>query len=115
MPALPAQAEPSLRRDLLAAARDVAGVCPGMFLLGVTFGLVVVHAGVTWWWTPLFSGLIFGGSLEFLLVAMAVAAAPLAAVALTSLLVQGRHIFYALSFPLHQVSAGCAAPTRCSH
>ena len=104
MPALPAQAEPSLRRDLLAAARDVAGVCPGMFLLGVTFGLVVVHAGLTWWWTPLFSGLIFGGSLEFLLVATAVAAAPLAAVALTSLLVQGRHIFYALSFPLHQVS-----------
>lgn len=104
MPALPAQAEPPLRRDLLAAARDVAGVCPGMFLLGVTFGLVVVHAGLTWWWTPLFSGLIFGGSLEFLLVATAVAAAPLAAVALTSLLVQGRHIFYALSFPLHQVS-----------
>ena len=104
MPALPAQGEPPLRRDLLAAARDVAGVCPGMFLLGVTFGLVVVHAGLTWWWTPLFSGLIFGGSLEFLLVAMVVAAAPLAAVALTSLLVQGRHIFYALSFPLHQVS-----------
>ena len=104
MPALPAQAEPPLRRDLLTAARDVAGVCPGMFLLGVTFGLVVVHAGLTWWWTPLFSGLIFGGSLEFLLVAMVVAAAPLAAVALTSLLVQGRHIFYALSFPLHQVS-----------
>ena len=48
------------------------------------FGLVVVHAGLTWWWTPLFSGLIFGGSLELLLVAMVVAAAPLAAVALTS-------------------------------
>jgi AzlC protein len=35
---------------------------------------------------------------------MITAAAPLAAIALTSLLVQGRHIFYALSFPLHQVS-----------
>jgi 4-azaleucine resistance transporter AzlC len=103
-PARPAQVEPPLRRDLLAAARDVAGVCPGMFLLGVTFGLLVVHAGLAWWWTPLFSGLIFGGSLEFLLVVMVAAAAPLAAVALTSLLVQGRHIFYALSFPLHQVS-----------
>jgi 4-azaleucine resistance transporter AzlC len=75
-----------------------------MFLLGVTFGLVVVHAGLPWWWTPLFSGLIFGGSLEFLLVVMVTAAAPLAAIALTSLLVQGRHIFYALSFPLHQVA-----------
>ena len=99
-----AQAGPPLRRDLLAAGRDVAGVCPGMFLLGVTFGLVVVHAGLAWWWTPLFSGLIFGGSLEFLLVAMVTAAAPLAAIALTSLLVQGRHLFYALSFPLHQVT-----------
>lgn len=104
VPGPPARAEPPLRRDLLAAVRDVAGVCPGMFLLGVTFGLVVVHAGLAWWWTPLFSGLIFGGSLEFLLVAMVVAAAPLVAIALTSLLVQGRHIFYALSFPLHQVS-----------
>jgi 4-azaleucine resistance transporter AzlC len=75
-----------------------------MFLLGVIFGLTVVHAGLAWWWTPLFSGLIFGGSLEFLLIAMITAAAPLAAIALTSLLVQGRHIFYALSFPLHQVS-----------
>src|SRR5262245_35703270 len=78
VPALPAQVEPPLRRELLAAAGDVAGVCPGMFLLGVTFGLVVVHAGLAWWWTPLFSGLIFGGSLEFLLIAMAGAAAPLA-------------------------------------
>jgi len=104
VPAPPARVELPFRRDLLAAAGDVAGVCPGMFLLGVTFGLVVVHAGLAWWWTPLFSGLIFGGSLEFLLIAMAAAAAPLAAIALTSLLVQGRHLFYAVSFPLHQVS-----------
>jgi 4-azaleucine resistance transporter AzlC len=103
-PAPPAQAELPLRRDLLPAARNVAGICPGMFLLGVIFGLAVVHAGLAWWWTPLFSGLIFGGSLEFLLIVMAAAAAPLAAIALTSLLVQGRHIFYAVSFPLHQVS-----------
>jgi 4-azaleucine resistance transporter AzlC len=100
----PAPAGSPLRRDLLAGARDVAGVCPGMILLGVTFGLVVVHAGLAWWWTPLFSGLIFGGSLEFLLVVMVTAAAPLAAIAVTSLLVQGRHVFYSLSFPLHQVT-----------
>lgn len=103
-PAAPAApGTPSLRRDVLAAARDVAGLCPGMFLLGVTFGLVVTQAGLAWWWAPLFSGLIFGGSLEFVLVAMVGAAAPLAAIALTSFLIQGRHVFYALSFPLHRV------------
>jgi 4-azaleucine resistance transporter AzlC len=104
VPAVPAApAAPSLRRDVLAAARDVAGLCPGMFLLGVTFGLVVTRAGLAWWWAPLFSGLIFGGSLEFVLVAMVGAAAPLATIALTSVLIQGRHVFYALSFPLHRV------------
>jgi predicted branched-subunit amino acid permease len=92
-----------LRRDVLAAARDVAGLCPGMFLLGVTFGLVVTRAGLAWWWAPLFSGLVFGGSLEFVLVAMVGAAAPLATIALTSFLIQGRHVCYALSFPLHRV------------
>jgi 4-azaleucine resistance transporter AzlC len=103
-PAPPGQAARPPQRGLLAAAHDVAGICPGIFVLGVIFGLAVVHADLAWWWAPLFSGLIFGGSLEFLLIAMVTAAAPLAAIALTSLLVQGRHIFYALSFPLHQVS-----------
>lgn len=98
-----APAEPSLRRDVLAAARDVAGLCPGMFVLGVTFGVLVTQAGLAWWWAPLFSGLVFGGSLEFVLVAMVGAAAPLATLALTSVLIQGRHVFYALSFPLHRV------------
>jgi 4-azaleucine resistance transporter AzlC len=92
-----------LRRDVTAAARDVAGLCPGMFLLGVTFGLLVTHAGLAWWWAPLFSGLIFGGSLEFVLIAMIGTAAPLATIALTSVLIQGRHLFYALSFPLHRI------------
>jgi predicted branched-subunit amino acid permease len=85
-----------------------------MFPLGVTFGLAVVHAGLAWWWTPLFSGLIFGGSLVFLLIVMAGVAAPLAAIALPSPLVQGRHIFYALSFPSTVSRAGFAAPTGCS-
>jgi 4-azaleucine resistance transporter AzlC len=34
---------------------------------------------------------------------MALAATPLAAVAATAFVVNGRHVFYALSFPLHQV------------
>ena len=91
------------RQHLSAALRDVATVGPGMFFLGVTFGLLVVQTGFAWWWAPLFSGLIFGGSVEFLLVAMIAAAAPLASIALTTLLVQGRHVFYALSFPLHRI------------
>jgi 4-azaleucine resistance transporter AzlC len=89
--------------DLRAAATDVAGVGAGMFLLGTSFGLLVVGSGLAWWWAPVFSGVVVAGSLEFLLVALAVAGTPLLAVAVTTLLVNGRHVFYGLSFPLHRV------------
>jgi len=74
-----------------------------MFPLGVAFGLLVVQSGLAWWWAPLFSGLIYAGSLEFLLVGMLLVATPLASIALTTFLVNSRHVFYALSFPLHRV------------
>ena len=73
------------------------------FLLGIGFGVVLVHAGLSWWWAPVLTSLIYAGSLEFLLVPMAVAATPLLAVAATALVVNSRHVFYALSFPLHRV------------
>ncbi|MEJ2861740.1 AzlC family ABC transporter permease [Actinomycetospora flava] len=94
---------PDLRADLLAAARDVGPVAAGMALLGTSFGLLVVGSGLAWWWAPIFSGIVFAGSAEFLLVALAVAGTPLAAIAVTTLLVNGRHAFYGLSFPLHLV------------
>jgi 4-azaleucine resistance transporter AzlC len=74
-----------------------------VFPLGVAFGVLVVHSGLAWWWATVFSGLIFAGSLEFLLVGLVIAVAPLAQIAVTAFLVNFRHVFYALSFPLHRV------------
>ena len=75
-----------------------------MIPLGIAFGLLVLHSGLAWWWATIFSAVVFAGSLEFLLIAMVAAAAPLAQVALTTLVVNSRHGFYALSFPLHRVT-----------
>lgn len=72
-------------------------------ILGVAFGVLVVHAGVDRWWATLSSALIYGGSFEFLLIGMVAAAAPLASVAVSAFLVNVRHVFYALSFPLRRV------------
>lgn len=47
--------------------------------------------------------LIYGGSFEFLLIGMVTAAAPLVSVAVSAFLVNLRHVFYALSFPLDRV------------
>ena len=75
----------------------------GLFSLGLAFGLVVVHAGLDWWWATVFTAVVYAGSLEFLLVGLATAAAPLLVVASTTLIVNLRHVFYALSFPLNRV------------
>ncbi|MEU4570394.1 AzlC family ABC transporter permease [Micromonospora sp. NPDC023956] len=93
----------TLRADLARALRDSGSVGLGAFPMGVTFGLLVVQSGLPWWWASVFSGVIYAGSLEFLLLGLVLAAAPLATVAVTALLVNLRHVFYALSFPLHRV------------
>lgn len=65
--------------------------------------MLLVQSGFAWWWAPIFSVMIYAGSLEFLAVGLIVAATPLASIALTTFLVNFRHVFYALSFPLHRV------------
>ena len=74
-----------------------------MYPLGIAFGLLVVQAGLPWWVAPALSVAGFAGSLELLLVGMMVAAMPLATIALTTFLVNFRHVFYAFSFPLARV------------
>ncbi|MFE3602683.1 AzlC family ABC transporter permease [Streptomyces sp. NPDC059142] len=74
-----------------------------MVPLGLAFGALVVRSGLDWWWAGLSAALIYGGSFEFLLIGMVGAAAPLASVAVAAFLVNARHVFYALSFPLHRV------------
>ncbi|MDW5614553.1 MULTISPECIES: AzlC family ABC transporter permease [Mycolicibacterium] len=89
----------SLRRVLSLAAPIGLAFIP----LGMALGFLVVHAGLAWWWAPVFAAVIYAGSLEFLMVHLAATAAPIAVVALTTVVVNSRHVFYALSFPLHRV------------
>ncbi|MDX6741287.1 AzlC family ABC transporter permease [Actinocorallia sp. A-T 12471] len=93
-----------VRRDLTAAAADTASVGLSLFPLGVSLGVLVVHTGLEWWWATVFAAVVYAGSLEFLLLGLVAAVTPLAQIAVTALLVNFRHVFYALSFPLHQVS-----------
>src|ERR1700746_1036424 len=92
------------RSQALAALQVSGSVGLAVFPIGIAFGMLVTHSGLAWWWASVFSSLIFAGSLEFLLIGLTVAAVPLAQIALTALLVNSRHVFYALSFPLHRVT-----------
>lgn len=99
----PSQPRSSRRSDLATAARDTVGVGFGLFPLGLAFGLLLVQSGLQWWWAPIFSMLIYAGSLEFLAIGLLIAVTPLASVAMATLMVNFRHAFYGLSFPLHRV------------
>ncbi|WP_372425809.1 AzlC family ABC transporter permease [Salinarimonas chemoclinalis] len=68
--------------------------------LGVAFGVYLVSSGIAWYWAPLSAMIIFAGSIEFLAVSFIVAGLPLAVVAWTTFVVNFRHIFYGLSFPI---------------
>ena len=75
----------------------------GLLPLGIALGVLVVQQGLSPWWAVAFTSLIYAGSLEFLAVGMVAAMTPLPYVALTALLVNFRHVFYALSFPLEKI------------
>ena len=91
------------RQQVITGIRDSFSAGLGIFPLGIALGLLVIQAGLPWWLAPALSLSAFAGSLELLLVGMIAAATPLAAVALTTLVVNFRHVFYAFSFPLHLV------------
>ncbi|MFG1964818.1 AzlC family ABC transporter permease [Nonomuraea sp. NPDC049028] len=91
------------RQRIAAGVRDSFSAGLGIFPLGIALGLLVLQAGLPGWLAPALSLAAFAGSLELLLVGMMATVTPLAAVALTVLVVNFRHVFYAFSFPLHLV------------
>lgn len=92
-----------IRTELLASFRSFLGVGIAFVPLGLAFGVLVSHSGLAWWWATVFAAVIYAGSLEFLLLGLVLAMTPLASIAATAFLVNFRHVFYALSFPLHRV------------
>lgn len=93
----------SPREEVAAGWRTVAPVCLSVLPLGLALGVLTVQVGLAWWWAPVLAAVAFAGSLEFLLLGMLAAAAPFGQIAATTVAVNFRHVFYALSFPLHRV------------
>ncbi|WP_396027242.1 AzlC family ABC transporter permease [Actinomyces sp. 2119] len=104
-PETPGQPPTSTR----AAARDAVPVVVGYVTLGLAAGVLLVAQGLSWWWAPLWSLLIYSGTMQMLLVPLAGAGEPLATIAVSTVFVSGRHVFYGLGFPLERVRGRLAA------
>ena len=96
------------RSDVEIAARENWVIWAGLLALGIGFGVLVASHGFAWWIAPIISATMFAGSAEFILVGMLAVGAPLGAIATTTFVVNSRHLFYGLSFPLHRVNGGLA-------
>lgn len=90
------------------ALRDVVPVVIGYATLGLAAGMLLVAEGLSWWWAPLWSVVIYSGTMQMLLAPLAGSGEPLAAIATTAF-VSSRHVFYGLGFPLNRVRGGALA------
>jgi 4-azaleucine resistance transporter AzlC len=69
----------------------------GYVPLGMVFGFLFVQAGAPWWLALCASVFVFAGAAQFMMVPMLAAGLPVASIALATLVVNLRHIFYGLS------------------
>ncbi|VEI14078.1 AzlC family ABC transporter permease [Trueperella bialowiezensis] len=88
---------------IVAGLRDSVAVGLGYIPLGMGMGMLLTGSGLDWWWATVFAVVMYGGSMQYLVVPMIVAREPIAAIALATLLIQFRHVFYGISFPLDLV------------
>lgn len=72
-------------------------VMAGYLVLGFGFGIVLQNHGYGVWWALLMSVLIYAGSMQFMAINLITAGAGVITVALTTLMVNARHLFYGVS------------------
>ena len=86
------------RRLFAYAFKKSVPVLLGYIFLGTAYGIVLQKSGLGWPWALLISLVVYAGSMQFALVTLMSAATPLPTVALMTLMVNSRHLFYGLSF-----------------
>ena len=80
--------------SLLALTMPVA---MGYIPLGMVFGFLFVQAGAGWAMALLASLVVYAGAAQYMMIPMVAAGLPIGTIALATLLINLRHIFYGLS------------------
>lgn len=69
----------------------------GYLFLGSAFGIMLYNAGYNWIWAIIISVIVYAGSGQFLLVSLISSASSIPTVAMMTLFINSRHMFYGLS------------------
>lgn len=72
-------------------------VMAGYIVLGIGFGILMRNAGYGVLWTAAMSGFIYAGSMQYVGVSLLTGGASVLTTILTTIMVNGRHLFYSIS------------------
>lgn len=87
-----------MKRTFRFALKQSLPVAFGYIFLGIAFGILMNENGYGVIWSLASSIFVYAGSMQFVMVSLLASGAPLYTVALMTLFINGRHIFYGLGF-----------------
>lgn len=99
-----------MKRTLRIALVDTVPVMTGYLVLGFGFGLLMDASGFSVALTAAMSVFIYAGSMQYAAVGLLTGGASLLTMALTTLMVNARHLFYGLSMLTSYKELGAAKP-----
>ena len=85
------------KQDIKAAFLDTLPVLAGYLFLGVGFGVLLETKGYNAWWALFISVTCYSGSMQYVAVNLLAGGAGFLTTAVTTLMVQARHLFYGIS------------------
>ena len=99
-----------MKRTIKLAFQKSLPVMAGYIVLGIGFGILLKDAGYGLFWSFLMGLTIYAGSMQYVAVSLLTAGASLITVALTTLMVNARHLFYGVSMIDKYKDAGRKKP-----
>ncbi|MBQ9133705.1 MAG: AzlC family ABC transporter permease [Clostridia bacterium] len=99
-----------MKQDIKRAFKDSLPVLAGYIVLGMGFGILLATKGYGVWWALAMSVFIYAGSMQYLAIDLLAGGASLLSAALTTLLVNARHLFYGISMVDRYKGAGKKKP-----
>lgn len=98
------------KKEIKKAFMDTAPVMTGYLVLGIGFGIILKTKGFGVLWALAMSTVIYAGSMQFVAIDLMTGGASLAVTALTTLMVNARHLFYGISMVYRYKGAGKKKP-----
>ncbi len=100
-PATPQERRPDAATLLRQGAAAAWPICLGFLPIGLALGVLAQQSGLPPWAMAMMSVLVFAGSAQFICVAMLTAKASMAAIVLTTLVVNLRHALMSSALAVH--------------